>query len=294
MTVHSPQNESARPFVRQAGSGSPVLCLHASTSSSRQWDAFVEQAAREYSVTASDLYGYGKSPAWSGSRKLALADEIALLEPVLSSMERPVHLIGHSFGGAVATALAVAQPDRVRSLVLYEPVLFGLLKDDPASVDAWREISDLNGAVTELVEAGRLNDACRWFIDYWSGDGFWAGLDERRQQKIRERIVKVIADFDAVLHSSPSREEIAGLKMPVLLMSGALTRLSAGRVAEIVGKLPARISNVEFSRLGHMGPVTHADTVNSMIVEYLSLVSAGGSFDYRRFTRSKVGDHKVA
>lgn len=41
-----------------------------------------------------------------------------------------MHLIGHSYGGAVSLHVALQRPERVRSLALYEPVLFAPLRDD--------------------------------------------------------------------------------------------------------------------------------------------------------------------
>jgi pimeloyl-ACP methyl ester carboxylesterase len=48
------------------------------------------------------------------------ADEADFLDPVLSLPDEPFTLIGHSYGGAVALRAALANPKRVRKLVLYE------------------------------------------------------------------------------------------------------------------------------------------------------------------------------
>lgn len=66
-----------------------------------------------------------------------LADEVALLEPVFAAAGESFHLAGHSYDGAVALRAALADPGRVRSLVLIEPVLFGLLLAEDPGQGAW-------------------------------------------------------------------------------------------------------------------------------------------------------------
>jgi pimeloyl-ACP methyl ester carboxylesterase len=85
-------------------------------------------------VIAPDNYGAGKSPEWPSTSRMALQDEVEFLEPVLSLPDEPFTLIGHSYGGAVALRAALANPKRIRALVLYEPTLFAVL--DPASISA--------------------------------------------------------------------------------------------------------------------------------------------------------------
>ena len=50
-----------------------------------------------------------------------------MLEPVLARAGTPLVLAGHSYGAAVALVAALANPGRVRDLVLYEPTLFALI-----------------------------------------------------------------------------------------------------------------------------------------------------------------------
>ena len=58
----------AQPFVREAGTGPGVVCLHANASSSAQWRALIDVLAPTCHVLAPDLYDSGKSPAWPSKR----------------------------------------------------------------------------------------------------------------------------------------------------------------------------------------------------------------------------------
>src|SRR5690348_9869377 len=122
----------ARLGYSEAGSGETVLLLHATASSSAQWFDLAGVLRANCHVVAPDLYGYGETDPWPGNRPFALSEEAALADAVLPRDGRPVHLVGHSYGGAVALRFALQQPERLRSLVLIEPVAFHLLWGDTA------------------------------------------------------------------------------------------------------------------------------------------------------------------
>src|SRR5262245_38099637 len=81
--MHHAVTEHVGAYVRAAGAGEPVVCLHSSASSSAQWRPLIERLSGRFRMLAVDLYGSGRSPAWPGERPLSLADEVALLEPIL-------------------------------------------------------------------------------------------------------------------------------------------------------------------------------------------------------------------
>src|SRR5207245_3087142 len=124
-------------------------------------------------------------PPWpAGPGELTLADEVARLEPVFAAAGEPCHLAGHSYGGAVAIKAALTYPGRFRSLVLIEPVLFGLLLAEDSRQSAAREIVAVCQHTTAAVAVGALDSAAERFIDYWMGPGAWAGMPPHRRAAI--------------------------------------------------------------------------------------------------------------
>jgi pimeloyl-ACP methyl ester carboxylesterase len=256
------------PEVQIIGHGPYVLCLHSSTSSSKQWRDLVETLSGEFTVVTPDLYGYGKSPQWDEHRPMELQDEIDLLRPVLKSIPGPYHLIAHSYGGAVAFRLASTEPARVRSLVVYEPVLFNLLFEE-RDLDSALEIWLLSDDVNWLLVDGRNARAAERFVDYWSGEGTWAALPGWQKKAIEGRMTKVVSDFDATMGDSTRLNVYARLRIPTLFMYGAQSPQPTRRIAEWLG---THLPNVEVRGLlplGHMGPVTHARYVNDLIARFL-------------------------
>src|SRR5687768_10004540 len=109
--------ESITPFFREQGAGESVICLHSNASSSSQWRGLSELLSPHFRVFAVDGYGAGKTPDWPGPGPVTLEAEVRLLDAVLERAGESFHVVGHSYGGAVAMQAAAMYPGRVRSIV---------------------------------------------------------------------------------------------------------------------------------------------------------------------------------
>ena len=241
-----------------------LICLHGSAGSPRQWQRLGERLGPRYRVVAPGLIGYTDGPSWSGDRPVTLDEEAAWVERWLDGAGAPVHLVGHSYGGAVALKVAQRRPERVRSLVLYEPVLFRLL-----SGDALTDLVALGGETERACQAGDPAAAGRAFIDYWSGLGTWQRMSAAQQGAVTQRMHKVVAEFHALSTDSTAGPAYARLPMPILFLSGTLTRPPTARIARVVQSFMPTASRIEMPGLGHLGPVTHPDAVNALIALFL-------------------------
>ena len=185
---------------RDTGCGETVALVHASASSSGQWRSLTAVLAGDCRVVAPDLYGYGETGAWSGARRFALADEAALVEAALPA--GAVHIVGHSYGGAVALRFALQQPERVRSLVLIEPVAFHLLREQAPHEESRRLLRGLRAVASQIAKAtanGNYRGAMARFVDYWNGTGAWKRLDPLLQADLARRVPKIALDFWAAM-----------------------------------------------------------------------------------------------
>ena len=91
----------------EAGSSGPVVMLvHSSVSGARQWRRLMDHLKDQFRVRAVNLFGYGKTPAWSGETTQSLDDQARLVEAALPVDANEVYLVGHSFGGSVAMKAA--------------------------------------------------------------------------------------------------------------------------------------------------------------------------------------------
>ncbi len=241
-----------------------VVLLHASASSSRQWSTLAAALAPHWRVEAIDFHGHGARPAHDGGDAPSLDADAALVAPLLG---RGAHLVGHSYGGAIALKLAHERPDRVRSVFAYEPVLFGLLRHEP---QALRDTAAVAAAMRERLAAGDAAAAGRRFIDHWSGDGSWDAMPPARQAAAAARMATIARQFDALYAEPLSAADLARLPMPVRLASGGRTLpVARAIVATLLAALP-RSGHEVLPRLGHLGPITDAAAFDRRVLAFLN------------------------
>lgn len=259
-----------QPHVREAGQGPALVCLHSNAAHGGQWRALMEQLAPAWHVMAPDSWGSGKSPEWPSDRVITLADEVALLAPVLGAAGAGAVLAGHSYGAAVALKAALAGPRAFRALVLYEPTLFSLIEaDGPAPNDA-DGIRTTAAAAGAALDAGDRAGAARLFIDYWMGPGAYDAMPPERRAPVADAVVNVRRWWHALSTEATPLAQFAALDMPVLYLLGERTTAAARGVARRLAPVLPQVRYLELPGLGHMGPVTHPAAVNQAIGEFLA------------------------
>lgn len=250
------------------GTGDPVLALHSSTSSKSQWRPLAAQIGSRHRVVAVDLHGYGSNPMPPAGRPFRLEDEVDLVVERASAVLGagvPMHVVGHSYGAAVALSLAVLRPDLVRSLSLYEPVCFNLLERDGPYYNLARLFAD---RIEVRVERGDLSDAARLFTDYWGGAGSYDAFDPEAQRRLDRTVHKVPLDFHALSSGPESADWYAGIKVPTLLMAGTTSLESARTMAKV---LWAAIPDSRLVVLpgDHLLPMRNPVVANNEVAKFL-------------------------
>ena len=98
-----------------------ILAVHGLTGHGQRWQTLATKHLAGVSILAPDLLGHGRS-SWAAPWTLD-ANVAALADLLVREAARPVLVVGHSFGGAIALKLAAARPDLVASLVLLDPAV---------------------------------------------------------------------------------------------------------------------------------------------------------------------------
>lgn len=263
--------KGTRVSYSETGAGPTVVALHCSAGTKGQWARLQEYLDDRFHVVAPDLYGHGGTDPWAGNSENTLADEATLVAALMSLSDEPVHLIGHSYGGAVALRVAQQWPGRLRSLTLIEPVAFYLLRGiDPRARALAREVSTLARTVTDAAQSGAGEAGMAYFVDYWNGQGAWAQLPEETRASLSGQIDRVALNFRAIEAERTSLAAYRRLFVPTLIVSGdaspAPTRYIAARLAAAI----PIAHELTIRGAGHMAPLSHAEMVNAAIDYHLA------------------------
>jgi pimeloyl-ACP methyl ester carboxylesterase len=250
---------------------SVVIALHCSLSSGQQWARLAEQLARKHQVITPDISGYGNNPG-PFVLPTTLAEEVDLLSNRLDEAIGPIHLVGHSYGGALAFKIATDSPlaTRIRSLTLIEPVLPTILMESESDRPLYEQFARLGQVVSADIWKGSCWEAVEKFLAFWKGSGPAEKLSPKALVRMVEQAEKLAFEFRAILAEQNVTAAAATIRVPTLLMSGGLSPYLTQRVT---GRLASTITGAEIRYLpaaGHMLPISHAAVVNADIAQHIA------------------------
>lgn len=248
-----------------------VIALHCSGGGASQWSHLAEALGGRYDVAAPEHYGSESAGPWTGEHAFTLADEAARAIELVDKSEEQVHLVGHSYGGGVALNVALARPQRIASMALYEPAAFHLLRQmGQHGGEAFAEIAEVAERICEGVVRGDYRDAVTAFVDYWNGPGAWEAMRPSLQRALIRWAPKGPLEFRALIDDATQAHAYRALKVPVLILCGEHAPMPTRIIAEDLSMLLPSSRLAVVGGAGHMGPLTHAQEVSKLIVRHIA------------------------
>lgn len=128
------------------------------------WDAVADRLRNEgHAVETPDLPGHGRDPGWLADQ--TMPDYVDRISSLVDAASSKVVLVGHSMGGAIATAIANDHPDKIRQIIYltaYIPAdgesVGDIVKTDPASFVQVNRV-DIEGLAAVSLKTDTLADA---------------------------------------------------------------------------------------------------------------------------------------
>ena len=236
------QAEPAGVLVSDRGSGRrAVVLIHGFGGDHRAWDAVAAALPPVLRVLACDLPGHGLSLEAEGAGSAKAAARTLLGELKRCGVDE-AHLVGHSMGGAVATLMAMAEPERIASLTLLAPGGFG---------------PEINGPLLRRYAQAATREELRACLAAMSGPGatiagdrLEAMLAMRNRPGQIERLAAIAASITKNGRQGEiPRAALAALSLPVAVVWGTADPVLA---FDQTRELPARFRLQAVAGAGHM------------------------------------------
>lgn len=239
------------------GHGTPLLMVHAATNHGGQWDQVRGAMGGDYRYLLPDLFNSGKTAAWPRKRALTFDDEADIVLTVLEQLGETVHLVGHSYGGAVALRAAVRGGSSIRSLCLIEPGGCPLLAAAGLQAE-YEEYVGVMRAFLAAVDRGDRSGAWRNFLNYYRGSSnAWDSLDAVTQAKIMGKTDAQRQVYGAQMSNPTSLAELRALNVRTTIITGGVTTAPERGVCNVLAEyLPNAVLHT-VPGAGHAMPASH-------------------------------------
>jgi len=257
----------ARIAYDVAGSGPPVLLLHAGIGDRRMWDAQVPVFAEHFTVVRFDARGFGETRKPDAPFS-PYADAIGLLDHL--GIPR-AHFVGVSMGSQTAIEAAVGAPERVSALVAVAartgtPV-------SPALRAGWDRVN-------ELYEAGDIAGAVEYELRMWvdGPDREPHEVDPEMRERVREMnaalFVRDDVDGEEIPLDPPAAERLAEISAPTLIVYGDKDVVDVRDAAEPLAAAIPGARLVVISDAAHLPQMERPELFNEIVLEFLREVAS--------------------
>lgn len=244
--------DGAEIYYETTGGGPLALCLvHGAGGWAGGWIRQLEALADTARVVAMDLPGHGRS---GGTPAATIAEHVAFVRAFVRALGlETVVLGGHSMGGAVALAYALADPSDLAGLVLIGtgarlrvlPQIFDMLE------------RDYRGALRFITDRALSPKTPR-------------ALAETMASQAAERPhAAMVADFRAC-DGFDVMTRLAELSVPTLVLCGADDQMAPPKYAEFLRENIRGAELAVIADAGHWVHVEQADDANAKISEFLA------------------------
>jgi pimeloyl-ACP methyl ester carboxylesterase len=261
----------------ERGDGPTLVLVPGSCSTGAAWRPVVAHWQDRYRCVTTSLLGYGRTAERRTPAIADMAHEAEMLEAVIrrAMAQRagaPVHLVGHSFGGTTALAVALRGRVPVQSLTVIEPPLPELLRH-MGEHGHYASFRDMTDAYFGSFRGGN-QAAIEVMIDFYGGAGTFAGWPQKVRDYAMATTAVNLLDWTCAYSFHLTNTCLAKIEMPTLVVRGAVSHPAMKRATELLarGLGDSRLATVPGA--AHFMVSTHAKAAADLIERHVACATA--------------------
>jgi pimeloyl-ACP methyl ester carboxylesterase len=271
----------------EQGEGAPVVFVHGGTADLRVWAKQLPVVGAGYrAISYSQRYCRPNDPIAPEAANPfdPHVDDLSALVREIGA--EPAHLVGSSSGAFIGLLAAIRRPERVRSLVLCEPPALPLFASVPprasellrllatrprTGIGIMRFALGTMLPTTRAFERGDDEKALVTFLRGVLGEQTLSRLSDETLQVLRENVRTLRG---ALLHEGAfpplSDDDVRGVDMPVLLVTGERSPDFLLRLTDRLEELLPRVERIEIPDASHIMFEENAPAFNEAVVAVLA------------------------
>ncbi len=262
------EDRGGRIDYEEFGRGPTIIFLPGSCSTGAAWRPVMSALNGRFRCVTTSLLGYGGTAERRTADDASIAHEVDAIEQVIARAGGGrIHLVGHSFGGLVALAVALRNHRQLASLTVLEAPLPELLREygETAHYAAFRHLTD--GYFADFA-AGNAEAVAR-MIDFYGGAGTFAAWPPRARAYAVETTAVNTRDWDSAYGFPLARTALAAVDIPALVAWGGVSHRSVQHANALLCEALPRATAASIAGAAHFMIATHAEQVARLIARHV-------------------------
>lgn len=258
-------------YVEQ-GAGAPVIFVHGAVADLRFWDIQRDAFAKHYRFIAYTFRYHGTGPWPDEGKQYSAESHAADLAAFIAALNAgPVHLIGLSYGGLLASMVAIKEPQSIRTLTLAEPALFSVLAEKPESKPLLEEWNKGTEPIIAAIKAGDNVRAVRHLSALVTGHS--PEHFDNLPAPLRQILLDNARTMPVLFAAPPTNvtcEMLRGIRAPTLVVRGERTPRIFSATNDEVARCIAGSKLVVIPKASHVMSYDNPAEFNRAVLDFLA------------------------
>ncbi|MFT7373135.1 MAG: pimeloyl-ACP methyl ester carboxylesterase [Oleiphilaceae bacterium] len=218
-------------YYEQQGNGPPIVFIHGSYATTSIWKKMVAQLASNHHCISIKLPGHCGTADPEDFSNPTINTELDILEEVITKLtDKPVHLVGHSFGGVVALAFALKGRMALSQLTLFEPVAVWVLE----RMQDNKMTPVVQSFLAKYFHEVSINTpyVCGQVIDFWGGNGAFESLPAFIKESMEPLVANNVRHWEICAGIESKISDLKNLSTPTRIICGTESNPVAHAIAD--------------------------------------------------------------